>query len=116
MEDWMKTIIAKERDNELLSNAYNNTYKVAVGEMTLDQLIDCGDKEIALMFNPHEALFEDEEDISKYISQTMIDDMIVYFIETEEYEKCAGLQKILAGSREPVKASKISTASRPPHE
>ncbi len=97
MEDWKRTIIEKERDDELLSNAYNNTYKVAVGEMTLGQLLECGDEEVALMFNPQEVL-SNGKDQPNYIPHTMINDMIVYFINTEEYEKCAKLQSMLDGS------------------
>jgi len=113
MEDWMKTIIAKERDDELMANAYNNTYRVAVGEMTLGQLLDDDKDEVALMFNPREALSGNEMEMSPGITRNMIDDMIVYFIDAEEYEKCTKLQEILDGSREPtVKA----TASEPPYK
>ena len=74
---------------EDLDLAMNNGYHILMGDVTIDDLItkkNCG--EVYLSFNP--------EDLQTDIGwETAINNMINYFIETEEYEKCAQLKSIL---------------------
>ena len=75
-----------EWEEELTRSAFENTYNILIGGITLKQLIDKGSPKIsgATLFNPRKK----EKDIQ------MIDNMIAYYTETEEYEKCAQLVKI----------------------
>ena len=68
-------------DSEILEYAMNNAYAIITGETTFELLMELHD-EIPLPFNIQE---EDPD----------YEGMIEYFIETEEYEKCAVLQKLI---------------------
>jgi len=68
-------------DYEILDEAMNNAYEIIVNHKTFDTIID-ETGECSLPFD----IREEEPDLTG---------MIEYFIETEEYEKCAVLQKII---------------------
>ena len=74
---------------EDLDLAMNNGYHILMGDVTIDDLITKKNRgEVYLSFNP--------EDLQTDIGwETAINNMINYFIETEEYEKCAKLKSIL---------------------
>jgi len=119
MDDLFDDINRSDWEERLTRMAFNNTYRVAIGEITLGELMDSNDPEIALMFNPQDVIYGNKEELVPGITRAMLEEMIEYFIETEEYEKCAKLQKILDGrcsSREPTEISKNSTAWKPPRE
>ena len=59
-------------DTEVLEEAMNNAYFIAIGKYTFEEL-------------PFD-IREEEPDL---------EGMIEYFIETEEYEKCSELQKLI---------------------
>jgi len=104
MEDYEKELIEREKGERLLALANNNSYLLVTGKKTLDEILEKrGDQSFVTM--PDEA--PDTEDL-----QLMID----YFIETEEYEKCAKLRDIQLSSGEPLDENFETTASRPPHE
>tara|TARA_R100000005_G_C4873035_1_gene128534 strand:+ start:110 stop:358 length:249 start_codon:yes stop_codon:yes gene_type:complete len=77
------------KDMEDLDLAMNNGYHILMGDVTIDDLITKKNRgEVYLSFNP--------EDLQTDIGwETAINNMINYFIETEEYEKCAQLKSIL---------------------
>ena len=58
-----------------------------MGDVTIDDLITKNRGEVYLSFNP--------EDLQTDIGWETANNMINYFIETEEYEKCAQLKSIL---------------------
>jgi len=119
MDDLFDDINRRDWEDRLTTMAYDNTYRVAIGEITLGELMDSNNAEIALMFNPQDVLSGNKEELVPCITSGMLEEMIEYFIDTEEYEKCANLQKILDGnnsSREPTEISKNSTAWKPPRE
>jgi len=68
-------------DYEVLDEAMNNAYDIIMGLTTFDTIME-GDGECMLPFD----IREEEPDL---------EGMVEYFIETEEYEKCAVLQKII---------------------
>jgi len=104
MEDYEKELIEREKGERLLALANNNSYLLVTGKKTLDEILERrGDQSFVTM--PDEA--PDTEDL-----QLMID----YFIETEEYEKCAKLRDIQLSSGELLDENFETTASRPPHE
>ena len=59
-----------------------NSYKLIVGEKTMDELIEKSN--IPVFFIHPEENYDNED----------LDTMIDYFITTEEYEKCAILNKL----------------------
>ena len=75
-----------DKDLEL---AMNNAYDIIIDYATIDQLIDKQPNQpIYLAFDP-EKMEQDD-----YWDDT-IDNMIEYFIFTEEYEKCSKLKELL---------------------
>jgi len=75
-----------DKDLEL---AMNNAYDIIIDYATIDQLIDRQPNQpIYLAFDP-EKMEQDD-----YWDDT-IDNMIEYFILTEEYEKCSKLKELL---------------------
>ncbi len=77
------------KDMEELDLAMNNGYHILMGDVTIDDLITKKNQgEVFLSFNP--------EDLQTDVGwDATINNMINYFIETEEYEKCAQLKSIL---------------------
>jgi len=72
-------------DTEILDVSMNNAYRVLTKRTTLNQLLPSDDDEDGFWM-PYRNF--------KNPSEEEIDDVINYFIETEEYEKCAELTKI----------------------
>ena len=73
-----------EEEVEILDEAYRNAYKIATGEMTIKEMLDTADDMIFLPFDPS----------SPKTFSLVVDDIIQYFSDNEEYEKCAELVKI----------------------
>ena len=71
----------------MIEKAFENSYKVITKKTTFKELMDVktkfGQKAI-LIYNPDEGYDE-----------FVLEDMIYYFEEEEDYEKCAELKKIL---------------------
>jgi len=78
-------MIDNSSDLEILDVSMNNAYRVLTKRSTLDQLLPSDDDEDGFWM-PYVNF--------KNPSKEEIDDVIDYFIETEEYEKCAELTKI----------------------
>ena len=89
MEEWQEKHKEYEEDLELYGAAMLNAYNIITKKRTLDDIYyELEDDDITtfpLPFNPME---EDGR------TPDMIDILIEYFTETEEYEKCAELVKI----------------------
>ena len=86
-------------DEELERTAFENTYKILLGIVTVDQLLDNesmqgGSKHqhisTAMLINP----FSKRKVEKAFTDVNLIDDMIDYYVGTEEYEKCAKLVKL----------------------
>tara|TARA_R110000744_G_scaffold245194_3_gene361964 strand:+ start:409 stop:741 length:333 start_codon:yes stop_codon:yes gene_type:complete len=100
----MSEIEDLEFDQQMLNSAMNNTYLILTGEATYEALLDKESMQrgsidqhvaAALLFNP---ITDDYNPKFPHLHSTddgieMIDSMIEYFVETEEYEKCAKLVK-----------------------
>lgn len=72
----------KLSDDELVDLAMNNAYAMLVGNKSIDELLD-EDEEMVLVPDPE---ITDEE---------LSEDLIEYFITTEEYEKCAKIKDLM---------------------
>ena len=86
-------------DEEIERTAFENTYKVLIGVTTVDKLLDKEsmqdgsiDQHITtpLLFNP-----TNTKTSTWTADNDLINDMIDYYIVSEEYEKCAKLKKLL---------------------
>ena len=73
-----------EDEIEILDEAYRNAFAVATGKMTVAELLSKSPDMIFLPFDP--------SDPSTF--KLIVNDMIKYFEENEEYEKCAELLSI----------------------
>jgi len=81
-------MLNKELGYEELDIAMNNGYHILIGDITIDDLIDGKKEHVFLSFDPDEIKTEEGWALT-------INRMIDYFIEVEEYEKCAELKKII---------------------
>ncbi len=81
-------MLNKELGYEELDIAMNNGYHILIGDITIDDLIDGKKEHVFLSFDPDEIKTEEGWALT-------INRMIEYFIEVEEYEKCAELKKII---------------------
>ena len=72
----------KLSDDELVDLAMNNAYAMLVGNKSIDELLD-EEEEMVLVPDPE---ISDEE---------LSEDLIEYFITTEEYEKCAKIKDLM---------------------
>ena len=67
----------------------NNGYHILMGDITIDDLLSNSSRQkLYISFDPDKLNSNDYWD-------NIINSMIDYFIETEEYEKCAELKKLL---------------------
>ena len=69
-------------DHELVDLAMNSAYDVLIGNKTMDEIMD----------QDAEMIFVPDPEISDEI---MSEDLIEYFITTEEYEKCAKIKDLM---------------------
>jgi len=98
-----------EFDQRMLESAMNNTYLILTGKATYEALLDKESMqpgsidqhiETALLFNP---MTDDYNPKFPHLhndvdSSELIESMIEYYVETEEYERCAELVKIKEGN------------------
>jgi len=73
-----------EEEIEILDEAYRNAFKVATGRMSVQELLDESEDMIFLPFDP----------VEPSTFMMIVDDIIEYFENSEEYEKCAELMEI----------------------
>ena len=73
----------KLSDEELVDLAMNNAYAMLIGKKSIDELLDDEDSEMVLVPDPE---ITDEE---------LSEDLIEYFVTTEEYEKCAKIKDLM---------------------
>lgn len=75
-----------QQEEELLNNAYNNSYLLITNTTSMEHMMRKlhGHNGLVLAHNDHSGPTKME-----------LENMILFFIETEEYEKCAKLKVIL---------------------
>lgn len=79
-------IYQRQVEEEMVNIAYDNSYRVLIGEITFDSLLEeTTEQETALMgFDPDYGP-----------SKSELENMILWYEEYEEYERCAKLHEIL---------------------
>ena len=94
----------EETERRLLRSAMENTYMILTGKVTWDSLLDKASMQsgsmnqhnsTAILFNP---MGEDYDCKFPHLhndvdGKELVDSMIEFYVETEEYEKCAELTK-----------------------
>ena len=87
-DDILDQIEQMQLDAIILEQAYENAWLVLSGQITFDELMgnqfEVG-RELIMPYDPESGPSEHD-----------IQNMISFFIDTEEYERCAKLQTILA--------------------
>jgi|TARA_Y100000361_G_scaffold69493_1_gene61336 hypothetical protein len=81
-----KTVEEMQKEDEMLAFAYNNSYMMLTNKVTMDYVLDASESEFGFVMahNSHMGPTKME-----------YENMILFFIETEEYEKCAVIKKML---------------------
>ena len=81
-----KSVEEMQKEEEMLSTAYNNSYNYLTDKVNMDYVLNASESEFGfvLAHNTHEGPTKME-----------LENMILYFIETEEYEKCSVLKVML---------------------
>tara|TARA_R110000803_G_scaffold196441_1_gene259737 strand:- start:401 stop:724 length:324 start_codon:yes stop_codon:yes gene_type:complete len=85
--DPMEEIKKLELQEQLVANAFNNSYRILNNEISFDEMLDDSfkkDLDAVLAFDPElgPALIE-------------LESMIEFYIADEDYEKCANLRNIM---------------------
>ncbi len=92
----MNEIEQLQFDQDMLQQAMDNTYQILTQETTMKSLKDVkGKSGFAILFDPHG---KDYSPKFPHLHNTvdkneLIDSMIEFYIESEEYEKCTKLVK-----------------------
>ena len=81
-EDYTSSI---EEEIEILDEAYRNAYAVATGKLSVRELLDKSPDMIFLPFDPSKP----------ETFNLVVNDIIKYFEEHEEYEKCSELVRAM---------------------
>ena len=81
IDDEMDLTSSIEEEIEILDEAYRNAYAVATGRLSISELLNESPDMIFLPFDPS----------NPSTFALVIDDIIKYFEDNEEYEKCAEL-------------------------
>jgi hypothetical protein len=77
-----------EREEELITLAFNNSYSIITNEVTFDELLIRNDSTV-------EGVTTVAHDIEDGPTKADLENIIIFFQEREEYEKCAVLHKML---------------------
>lgn len=88
--DGLSEIEQLEREDEILNKAFNNSYDIITKTVTFDELL-------AKDYNnpSGEGYTTVAHDIDGGPTKSDLENIIIYFQEREEYEKCAVLHKML---------------------
>ena len=87
----MEEIDEMENDQRMLRSAMENTYKILTGKATWENLMEKVGRSKGIDQNPDVALLFNPMD--ENYNPKLIESMVDYYIESEEYEKCAELIK-----------------------
>jgi hypothetical protein len=85
--DGLSDIQQMQLDAIILDTAYNNAWMLLTGEITFEELISTQfseGKELVMAYDPENGPKLEE-----------LENMIAYFVEEEDYEKCAALRDIM---------------------
>ncbi len=74
-------------NDELARLANDNTFNILMGNITVDELFN-QDIDIPLLIDPSQGSISDESKVE------ILDSMIEYYVEEEDYEKCSELVKL----------------------
>ncbi len=74
-------------DEELAGLANENTFNILMGNVTVKELFD-QDIDVPLLVDPS------QKSLSNAVKAEVLDGMIEYYVEQEEYEKCTKLVEL----------------------
>jgi hypothetical protein len=77
-----------EEDLEMFHEAMSNAYLLVTNRVSMENLYESLDKGLGHLSLPFDPAVHDGK------SDDVLDMLVEYFIETEEYEKCSELMKI----------------------
>ena len=82
-----------------METAFETTYEIITGGINIQKLLEKGFNGICLLYDPYE--------LNKKELKIILEDMLEYFIEIEEYEKCQEIKNIIESNLD-VLISKIT--------
>jgi hypothetical protein len=86
-DDFMKEIRKAELQDEILADAFDNSYRLLIKAISFDEMIEDkyrNDLDAVLAFDP---------ELGPALSE--LENMIDFYIQEEDYEKCANLRDIM---------------------
>ena len=86
-DDFMKEIRKAELQDEILADAFYNSYRLLIKAISFDEMIEDkyrNDLDAVLAFDP---------ELGPALSE--LENMIDFYIQEEDYEKCANLRDIM---------------------
>ena len=86
-DDFMKEIRKAELQDEILADAFDSSYKLLIKAISFDEMIEDkyrNDLDAVLAFDP---------ELGPALSE--LENMIDFYIQEEDYEKCANLRDIM---------------------
>jgi len=86
--DGLSELEQMEKEDELFDQAFNNSYSIITREITFDELLIRNNGSI-------DGVTTVAHDVEDGPSKEDLENIILYFQEKEEYEKCAVLHKML---------------------
>ena len=86
-DDFMKEIRKAELQGEILADAFDNSYKLLIKAISFDEMIE--DK----YRNDLDAVLAFDAEFGAGLSE--LENMIDFYIQEEDYEKCANLRDIM---------------------
>lgn len=81
-----KTVEEMQKEDEMLSFAFNNSFMFLTNQVSMDYVLEASESEFGFVLAHNTSIGP---------TKMEYENMILHFIETEEYEKCADLKKML---------------------
>lgn len=86
--DGLSELEKMEAEEEILSKAFNNSYNIITKSVTFEELLEMNHTSV-------EGYTTLAHDIDGGPTKSDLENIIIYFQEREEYEKCAVIHKML---------------------
>lgn len=87
-DDGLSDLERLELEEEILCKAFNNSYNIITRSVTFDELLE-------MNHTTEEGYTALAHDIDSGPTKSDLENIIIYFQEREEYEKCAVIHKML---------------------
>lgn len=84
MGDYKKLDFEGGVNDDMLAIAFNNSYRIFIGEVSFKDIVDEGDAVVLLAHDPNEDITDEN-----------LEEMILYYEYVEYYERCGVLKDLI---------------------